>query len=205
MRVKVQKKVAESKRKQRRDAKRDPTWRSNAKNKDPGVPNLFPYKDQLLAEAREARVAREEAKKIAKVQQAEAAADENGKMQVDEDGDKLSGLDEDEDEDEEGGLAELSGPATSSSLRAHVRSLRAVIERSDVIIHVLDARDPEGTRSRAVEREVLSHQGKRLVLVLNKIGAFGSFISSFGLSITSMLTVVDAFQTSFPEKMQKHG
>lgn len=53
-----------------------------------------------------------------------------------------------------------------------MRELRKVIERSDVIIQVLDARDPEGTRSRWVEDEVRKRdmQGKKLLGVLNKIG-----------------------------------
>ncbi|KAK8861493.1 hypothetical protein IAR55_002314 [Kwoniella newhampshirensis] len=58
-----------------------------------------------------------------------------------------------------------------SSSKAFMRELRKVIERSDVIIQVLDARDPEGTRSRWVEEEVRKRdaQGKKLLAVLNKI------------------------------------
>ncbi|WVO13253.1 hypothetical protein L204_100866 [Cryptococcus depauperatus] len=58
-----------------------------------------------------------------------------------------------------------------SSSKAFMRELRKVIERSDVIIQVLDARDPEGTRSRWVEDEVRKRdlQGKKLLGVLNKI------------------------------------
>ena len=53
-----------------------------------------------------------------------------------------------------------------------MRELRKVIERSDVIIQVLDARDPEGTRSRWVEDEVRKREndGKKLLGVMNKIG-----------------------------------
>ncbi|KAL5512417.1 hypothetical protein ACEPAG_3409 [Sanghuangporus baumii] len=55
--------------------------------------------------------------------------------------------------------------------RQHIRTLHKVIEESDIIILVLDARDPEGCRSRLVEEEVRrrEHEGKRLVFVLNKI------------------------------------
>ncbi|ODN97413.1 nuclear GTP-binding protein [Cryptococcus wingfieldii CBS 7118] len=58
-----------------------------------------------------------------------------------------------------------------SSSKAFMRELRKVIERSDVIIQVLDARDPEGTRSRWVEEEVRKRdmQGKKLLAVVNKI------------------------------------
>ena len=62
---------------------------------------------------------------------------------------------------------------TKEQLRRHyIRSLHKVIDESDVVVLVLDARDPEGCRSRLVEEEVRrrEHEGKRLVLVLNKIG-----------------------------------
>jgi nuclear GTP-binding protein len=63
---------------------------------------------------------------------------------------------------------------TKEQLRRHyVRTLHKVIDQSDIIIHVLDARDPEGCRSRLVEEEVKRREseGKKLVFVLNKIGA----------------------------------
>jgi nuclear GTP-binding protein len=52
--------------------------------------------------------------------------------------------------------------------------LKKVIDRSDVIIQVLDARDPQGTRSKWVEDEVRKREadGKRLIGIVNKIGAF---------------------------------
>jgi len=58
-----------------------------------------------------------------------------------------------------------------ASLKLHAKSLRKVLEMSDVVIEVLDARDPVGTRCRAVERELksLDNGRKKLVLVLNKI------------------------------------
>lgn len=59
-----------------------------------------------------------------------------------------------------------------SSVRAFARELKKVIDRSDVVIQVLDARDPEGTRSKWVEDEVRKREadGKRLIGVVNKIG-----------------------------------
>jgi nuclear GTP-binding protein len=46
--------------------------------------------------------------------------------------------------------------------------LKKVIEQADVILEILDARDPEGCRSKELEDEIRA-AGKRVVLVLNKI------------------------------------
>ena len=64
-------------------------------------------------------------------------------------------------------------PKTKEQLRRHyIRALHKVIDEADIIILVLDARDPEGCRSRLVEEEVRRREseGKRLVFVLNKVG-----------------------------------
>ena len=64
---------------------------------------------------------------------------------------------------------------TKEQLRKHyLRTLHKVIDQSDIVILVLDARDPEGCRSRLVEEEVRRREceGKKLVFVLNKIGEF---------------------------------
>lgn len=46
--------------------------------------------------------------------------------------------------------------AMNQSKKAYAKELKKVIEASDVVIQVLDARDPEGCRSHDLEREVLS-------------------------------------------------
>jgi nuclear GTP-binding protein len=49
--------------------------------------------------------------------------------------------------------------------------LAAVLDKADVVIEVLDARDPLSHRSSALEARVASKEGQKLLLVLNKIGA----------------------------------
>ncbi|KAJ7462221.1 P-loop containing nucleoside triphosphate hydrolase protein [Mycena galericulata] len=61
---------------------------------------------------------------------------------------------------------------TKEQMRRHyLRTLHKVIDQSDIVILVLDARDPEGCRSRLVEEEVRRREseGKKLVFVLNKV------------------------------------
>ena len=46
-----------------------------------------------------------------------------------------------------------------------------MVDAADIILYVLDAQDPEGTRSRDVERQIMGADGseKRLILILNRI------------------------------------
>lgn len=54
------------------------------------------------------------------------------------------------------------------SRRAYYKELIKVLEASDVILQVLDARDPEASRSTEVEEEAVK-KGKRLIQVINKV------------------------------------
>lgn len=71
-----------------------------------------------------------------------------------------------------------SAPATTTEtngapplLNPDLPHLAAVLDKADVVIEVLDARDPLSYRSRALEARVASKEGQKLLLVLNKIGA----------------------------------
>ncbi|WFD36564.1 nuclear GTP-binding protein nug1 [Malassezia cuniculi] len=63
-------------------------------------------------------------------------------------------------------LAKLT--ESDNSLKAFARELRKVLEHADVLLEVLDVRDPLGCRAYALEQEA-QRLGKRVVLVLNKI------------------------------------
>ncbi|CUS10100.1 unnamed protein product [Tuber aestivum] len=51
------------------------------------------------------------------------------------------------------------------------RIFKQVVDAAGITLYVLDARDPEGTRSRDVQRQKMGADGseKRLILILNKI------------------------------------
>lgn len=119
---KIEKRVKEHHRKQRKESKRNP--KLTPKKKDPGIPNLWPHKKQLIEELA-----------VARVKRAEKSRDEQ--------------------------------TAANKTVKAYGRDLAKVIEMSDVVLQVLDARDPVGSRSRRVEQAIVPP--KRLVLVLNKV------------------------------------
>ena len=60
---------------------------------------------------------------------------------------------------------------SDSTVAAHARHFAKLLELADVVIQVLDARDPMGCRSRIVEDQVRQAGGdKKMVLVINKTG-----------------------------------
>jgi nuclear GTP-binding protein len=238
LRHKIEKASAAKQRKQRKDAKKvrsyyyqkmyiadehlqNPQWKSRLK-KDPGIPNLFPFKDQILAEIEEKKRLR--AEEIVKRREAGKGATkgtidtltskegvgigalEDGRpleemeedVEEEEDSNPMAALlasaqarateyqgeqeydqmDEDDDNDEDSGTALpiSEGPSVNyrnpdSSRRAFDTIFKQILEAADVILYVLDARDPEGTRSQEVERQIMAAENgsKRLILILNKI------------------------------------
>jgi nuclear GTP-binding protein len=66
------------------------------------------------------------------------------------------------------GEAVTSG-ARDNSKRAYYKEFRKVVDAADVILEVLDARDPLGCRTRQIEDLIVRSGHKRVILVLNKI------------------------------------
>jgi len=88
-------------------------------------------------------------------------------------GDEDDGMDDSEDdsEDDEDDVEGLNLPNAGSSRKAYDKVFKQVVDQADVVLYVVDARDPESTRSREVERMVMAAAsgGKRLMLILNKV------------------------------------
>ncbi|MCJ1469754.1 hypothetical protein MMC07_008396 [Pseudocyphellaria aurata] len=215
LRHKIEKASAAKQRKQRKLAKSNPEWRSRLK-KDPGIPNLFPYKDRLLHDIEEKKRLkeeefvrkREEAKgqNTAVTVETDAADSEDVDIEDEEMEDEAGDVsanpmgallasararaaeyenaldvenDEMDEDASEGGVDINSDDfATSTRSQSHESSRRAydkvfknVLSCADIILYVLDARDPDGTRSREIERQIMAADAgsKRLILVVNKI------------------------------------
>jgi len=54
-----------------------------------------------------------------------------------------------------------------TSARNYYDQFKKVVAASDIVLQILDARDPEGTRSQQVE-DIVKQASKHLVLVINK-------------------------------------
>ncbi|CAA7270739.1 unnamed protein product [Cyclocybe aegerita] len=214
-RAKLKKKVRDGKKKKAKLAKKNVQWKSK-KSKDPGIPNEFPYKDQILAEvAKQRRLAADEKQKKKEEKQkavsraraiarGEVVEDEEDGLEEDDDKDQDSAGsgDEDNESGEPKGKKDLNvGAESIASLSAKIMktglkprpkpvveeaeesdeeeevpmlvncdlpNLKAVLEKTDVVLEVLDSRDPLAYRSKHVE-ELAQENGKKLLFVVNKI------------------------------------
>ncbi|ESW17385.1 hypothetical protein PHAVU_007G235000 [Phaseolus vulgaris] len=162
---KVIRKVKEHNRKKTKEAKKLQLSGKKKVEKDPGIPNDWPFKEQEL-KALEAR----RAKAIEELEQKKAERKERARKR------KLGLLEEEDDSKLQENSKKnnndfgTAGKTRDSSDRAFYKDLVKVIEASDVLLEVLDARDPLGTRCPEIENMVMkSGPNKRLVLLLNKI------------------------------------
>ncbi|KAJ7047765.1 hypothetical protein C8F04DRAFT_1216975 [Mycena alexandri] len=199
-RKKILHKVRESRKKKVKAAKKNPQWKSKHK-KDPGIPNNFPYKDQILAEiADQRRVAAEEKqrRKDQKKTKKSTDSDVEDEDMADAGSDNENAGDEVFAEVKALGLAQgFDGIASLSAKRLNAKlkprevpfevveeepeeavpvlinpalpNMKAVLDEADVIIEVLDARDPLPFRSAHLEELAGAKAGQRILLVLNKI------------------------------------
>jgi len=162
----IKKAVKDHHKKLKKLAKKNPhlAGMQNRKKKDPGIPNLWPFKEALLHKMEKHKEKMEEMQK----HQKEKKKTEKAK--------KKTAVYEEEDVEEE----KFENKDLDQKRRWYYRDLKKVVEVSDVILEVLDARDPLGCRARDVEAGILggkfsrpnqdgTRSEKRVILVLNKI------------------------------------
>lgn len=165
---KVIRKVKEHHKKKAKDAKKKGINRKPKTEKDPGIPNDWPFKEQELKalEARRARAIEDlEQKKAARKERAKKR-----KLGILEDDDLNPSKEQNVGKERVAAKSAANVKTRDNSDRAFYKELAKVIEASDVILEVLDARDPLGTRCADMEKMVLrAGPEKHLVLLLNKI------------------------------------
>jgi nuclear GTP-binding protein len=183
---KIQRRVKETGKKRKKQARRDEkngVAKVNQQKRDPGIPNSWPFKQDLLKDIQHARERQaknvEEKKdnrkkelKSLKEHQAQGGTSrtvEELMAQANKDRNafqaKQTGIEAEETTRSDGEIA-----AGQQSRRAYLRELKKVVDTADVLLQVLDARDPIGSRIHStLEDVILSKADKRMVLVLNKI------------------------------------
>lgn len=210
MREGIKRKAAAHRRKERKLAKKDVTWRSKHR-KDPGIPANYPYKEQILEEIEEGRrqeqQRREEQRLKAKAEREARQIEGDEEMDVEpEEGNGLEALmeaaqaaareyegnepepAEGSDDDVEHELdVEIYRNDAEKLRKAYDKIFRSVVEASDVVLYVLDARDPEATRLRTVEQAVVESGKKRLIFVLNKVDLVPTAVLTSWLNFLKLL------------------
>ncbi|KAJ2011119.1 GTPase required for pre-60S ribosomal subunit nuclear export and maturation, partial [Coemansia sp. S85] len=82
--------------------------------------------------------------------------------------------------------------------------LYKVVDSSDVILHVLDARDPEGTRCRHVEKYIKTEAPhKHLVYILNKVDLVPTWVTARWVKVLSREYPTLAFHASINHSFGK--
>uniref|UniRef100_A0A5S6R0Q1 Guanine nucleotide-binding protein-like 3 homolog n=1 Tax=Trichuris muris TaxID=70415 RepID=A0A5S6R0Q1_TRIMR len=147
LRYKIQRKVREHNRRKRREQRKKEKARPGGLRikKLEHVPNSCPFKEELLEQAERAKRKEEQMREILNAENRKRKPDLQQKSM----NDKV--------------IESLSKPVEDFSV-----ALRRVVKLSDILLEILDARDPLGSRSPPIEKMVLD-AGKRLVLVINKI------------------------------------
>ncbi|KAG2127723.1 P-loop containing nucleoside triphosphate hydrolase protein [Suillus bovinus] len=181
--------------------------------KDPGIPNNFPYKDQILAEVAESRRQAAEEKQRRKDEKRAALTG----LDVEDSQKNIMNVDPNENQNDGQGFDGIMSlrpapPVPSKKQSAEPlnsepvipviegpQSLREVLQKADVLLHVVDARDPAAGLSEALFKEA---KGKDIVLLVNKIDcvpreSLVSWLSYLRLTYTVLLfRVAEAFLPS---------
>ena len=162
-RTKIERKVREHHRKVKKANKKKNISgvQKNQKFKDPGVPKNIPNREEFISKVR-ADYEREKSHKLHQKSEAQ-------KLKEILDDASVKGLDFEAKENIQSSFRK-ERTISDNSRRAFMRDFYQVVEASDVILEVLDARDPIGSRVIQLEKLVLDTAGaKKIVLVLNKV------------------------------------
>jgi len=161
---KVERKIREHHRKARKEQR---LGAGGKMKKDPGIPNLWPYKEQMLNRIQAQQEREEENKKQIREERKKRKASSINELVHD------AQRRQKEFEHKEQTLADSKDidfqQLPEQSKRAYYKEFKKVVEASDVILEVLDARDPIGCRTKSVEQMITGHGDKKIILVLNKI------------------------------------
>jgi len=149
----IQKRVREHKRRLKKQAKK--LGVTKPKKKDPGIPNSWPFKAEMLEDIERKKERKEELKE-------ERIA--TAKFKAKKDRRRLAKDRRQNDEDRQ---ASRRAKRADDVLHQQSETLRRLLQKADVFVQALDARDPQGCRCEKFE-EWVQQNNKRLVFALTK-------------------------------------
>mmetsp|Transcript_53003 Transcript_53003/g.124184 ORF Transcript_53003/g.124184 Transcript_53003/m.124184 type:complete len:454 (-) Transcript_53003:160-1521(-) len=150
----IQKRVREHTRRIKKEAKR--LGIKKAKRKDPGIPNSWPFKAQMLEQLEQQKAEREKEKEESKERARQETRLEREQQQL-----EKKQAEEARDE------SRRERKAAEAEMR-QIEALGRALERPQVLLITLDIRDPMACRSQAVEEWALRNS-KQIIFVLTKV------------------------------------
>jgi nuclear GTP-binding protein len=169
-RVNTEKRVKEAKRrikKEYKKMKKEGVAPKKRPSKELKVPNMHPWKKSMLEQLKRSRHGQKAAKALEEqdVGQNRVVMLENAVVQRQ--GDGIQAVMETEETEQP---VDLPSNPQGKRIKNNMKPIQHIFENADVLLEVLDARDPMGCRCRNLEQNLLrNYPGKRLILVINKI------------------------------------
>eukprot|EP00357_Protocruzia_adherens_P018379 CAMPEP_0115017700 /NCGR_PEP_ID=MMETSP0216-20121206/28293_1 /TAXON_ID=223996 /ORGANISM="Protocruzia adherens, Strain Boccale" /LENGTH=432 /DNA_ID=CAMNT_0002388607 /DNA_START=30 /DNA_END=1328 /DNA_ORIENTATION=+ len=168
---KVEKKVREHTRKLKKEARKQRAMGVIPKlKKDPGIPNIYPFKKDLLdAMERKQQFELKEKARLLQEKKDRRKARKGNLSELVSDA-QTRGADYEEEKVDETGESQVQQKGDQSR-KQYIKELKKVVEAADVVVIVLDARDPMAYRNKDMEAEILGMGtgNKKIILLLNKI------------------------------------
>jgi len=143
-RYKILKKIAASKSKKEKEAKKLP--KKSKKQKLIQIPNICPFKEKILEEVEADKARREEEKKLKlekiKLERQEAKKKQTTleSMVIDAEQRAINHIEKDRPENDQTNQQKTK----ENSLKSYFKEFKKVVDAADVILEVCDARDPLG-------------------------------------------------------------
>ncbi|CDW54806.1 GN3L Grn1 domain containing protein [Trichuris trichiura] len=205
LRYKIQRKVREHNRKKRKEQRKKEKTKSGGGGlgikKLEHVPNSCPFKQELLEQAERSKREEEKRREILKAQ---LRKEKHSQKDLEALVGSAQSRQKRFDDLQQKSANDLIIESLSKPVEDFTVALRRVVKLSDILLEILDARDPLGSRSAQVENMILE-AGKRLVLVMNKIDLIPKENIKKWLNYLRREYPAVAFKASTQEQRKKLG
>eukprot|EP01119_Soliformovum_irregulare_P008386 TRINITY_DN21506_c0_g1_i1.p2 TRINITY_DN21506_c0_g1~~TRINITY_DN21506_c0_g1_i1.p2 ORF type:complete len:577 (+),score=218.12 TRINITY_DN21506_c0_g1_i1:1909-3639(+) len=154
-------------------ARKNPDNRSKLR-KDPGLPNSWPGKEEFLQKAENHKAKLEAEKQKQKdARHSKVMTQRTGdlaSMAADASARAAAHNKKEGERNVDNGVIGANYGIPENSRKAYFRDFKKIVDLADVVLFVLDARDPLGCRCPEIEQRILQKDAnKKIILILNKI------------------------------------